>query len=147
MMRSTALRTFKPLRRRAPLRSAGRHRGFKPRRDTGPSKATRRLVLARDGGCVVCGDAFRLQVHHRKPRRLGGRSIPEINSPANLVSVCRDDHEWIESRRAEALEVGLLVAEHDDPADVPVQHYRFGFVYLTVDGGYELIPHVGGDAK
>lgn len=104
---------------------------------TGPDRATRDLVLARDGGCVICGAGpYGLQVHHRKARRMGGRTDERINAPSNLVTLCAVDHTWVESRRAEALEMGLLVAEHDDPAQVPA----LGLL-LDDDGGATPVPH------
>lgn len=74
---------------------------------------------------------------------MGGRSIPEINSPANLVSLCREDHEYTESNRAEALDMGLLLREHDDPTQVPVPLFGLGLVYLDNDGGWVMVPHAG----
>lgn len=51
------------------------------------------LALARDGRCVVCGEASGLSVHHIRPRVLGGN-----HRPANLVTLCTTCHEGIESR-------------------------------------------------
>lgn len=108
------------------------------RRNTGPSLSVRFLVLARDGhSCVVCGSQDRLQLHHRLPRRMGGSSRPWINQPQNLLTVCAVDHLWIESRRAEALDMGWLLKEGDDPLDVPahiVDPPGWWLVYLTADG-------------
>lgn len=112
-------------------------------RSTGPSSATRDLVIARDGGCVLCGSYEWMHIHHRKPRRLGGRRRhPEINDVTNLVVLCGSHHEWVESRRQEARELGLLLAESDDPAQVPVAHWWRGHVYLTARGWYEPAAHV-----
>ena len=49
----------------------------------------RRLVLARDGGCVIdgCGSTYRLEVHHIVPRSRGG-----MHDPANLVTLCWYHH-------------------------------------------------------
>jgi 5-methylcytosine-specific restriction protein A len=135
LRRSSPLRAKAPLKRRSPLRTKA-EKTSRPK-NTGPDRATRDLVFERDGGCVVCGcGPYGLQVHHRKPRRMGGRSVPEINAPSNLISLCAADHGWVESRRAEALELGLLVAEHDDPRDVPLNHCLYGPVLLDHDGGW-----------
>lgn len=138
LQRRTELKAKTPLRRGKPLVSKPK-KPARPR-DTGPDRSTRDLVFERDGGCVVCGTGpYGLQVHHRKPRRMGGRSIPEINAPSNLISLCAQDHAWVESRRAEALELGLLVAERDDPAAVPLNHSLYGPVLLDSDGGVRVI--------
>lgn len=92
----------------------------------------------------MCGKGpYGLQVHHRKPRRMGGRSDPAINAPANLVSLCLEDHQLTESCRREALDMGLLLHEHEDPARVPVRHEQFGVVYLLADGTLEPVPAAG----
>lgn len=110
---------------------------MKRRRNTGPARTTRELVLERDGGCVMCGAGpYGLQVHHRKPRRMGGRKTPETNAPSNLISLCVADHAWVESRRAEALDMGLLVRETDWPPHVPLHHQAFGLIYLDDEGGW-----------
>lgn len=145
LQRKTQLKPGKPLVRHTPLRQKSAKRAAQEtssgRRDTGPDKATRDLVLDRDHGCVVCGHGpYGLQVHHRKPRRMGGRSDASINSPANLVSVCRDDHQRLESSRSDALEAGLLLREHEDPEQVPMLHHGFGAVFLLDDGGVEPVP-------
>lgn len=132
--------------RKQPIRTSREKRTG--RRDTGPDRSTRELVLERDEyRCVHCGDNKNLQQHHRKARKAGGRANwRKSNSPANLLTVCADTHAWIESRRAEAYDAGWLVRENDEPADVPVQHFIHGLVYLTDDGGWRPVPHVSGDA-
>lgn len=136
-----------PLKRRTPLRQVSAKRAAvqpKRQRDTGPDRATRDLVLDRDLGCVVCGKGpYGLQVHHRKPRRMGGRTGSAINSPANLVAICPDDHAWAESNREAALDLGLLVREGDDPAAVWMHHRQLGVVLLGADGTVELAPWAG----
>ena len=85
---------------------------------TGPDLATRQLVVDRDmRRCVRCGEPGQ-QIHHRKPRGMGGTSDPAINSPANLVLLCLACHAYIESHRADAYESGWLVRRWQDPAEV-----------------------------
>jgi len=136
-----------PLKRKTPLRQVSAKRAAKQpkrQRDTGPDRATRDLVLDRDLGCVMCGNGpYGLQVHHRKPRRMGGRTGPAINSPANLVAICAGDHAWAESNREAALDLGLLVREGDDPAQVWMHHAQLGVVLLAADGTVELAPKAG----
>lgn len=137
------LKRYKPLREVSEKRAAASGRPARPR-DTGPDRATRDLVLERDGGCVVCGTGpYGLQIHHRKPRRLGGSSDPAINAPSNLTSACEDHHAWIESHRAKALGLGLLLHDKADPAEVPVLHHLYGWVLLHDDGS---VTQVSGDA-
>lgn len=54
-----------------------------------------------------------LSTQHRVPRGLGGSSTSWINDPANLVTVCGDGttghHGWLESNRAAAYALGVLV--------------------------------------
>lgn len=139
MLRRSGLKRKKPLRTSREKRTG--------QRNTGPDRTTRDKVLERDSGCLLCGcGPYGLQVHHRKPRRMGGRKVPGINSPANLISLCPTDHAWVESSRTEALEMGLLVAEHDDPAKVPVHHRDYGAVLLTDEGEYQFPPEWGGAA-
>ncbi len=116
------MRRSAPLARKTPLsRTAGKHRA---RRDTGPDRATRALVLRRDAwSCVRCGmpvTGRRYSLQHRKRRSQGG-----TNDPRNLITVCGDGttgcHERIDSRRDPADEAaGYTVRSWDDPALVPV---------------------------
>lgn len=125
-----------------------RQRTQKARRDTGPARATRDVVLDRSMGvCEMCG--IRLYapprgwlsphaIHHRQPRQMGGTSRPEINSPANLLLLCDGKpnacHPWIESHRAAAYELGLLVRAGADPAKKPVVLEGNDWYLLTDDG-------------
>lgn len=148
LRRRSPLRAKTSLARRTPLRTSKEKKTG--RRNTGPDRATRELVLERDEyrcialfGAVCCGDNGHLELHHRKPRKAGGRADRRAsNSPANVITICRDCHAWIESRREEAYDAGLLVREHDNPAEVPVQHQIYGLVYLLEDGTVEPVPHL-----
>lgn len=104
-------------------------------RRTGPDAATRALVLARDGGsCVICGSTQNLQIHHRAGRRMGGTRRPEINSPANLLTLDLECHQSVESRRRDALDRGLLLPQSvEDPSAWPVC-WHGQVVLLTHDG-------------
>lgn len=103
------------------------------RRRTGPAQAVRDAVFAPDLSCVVCGETYQLQVHHRRPRGAGGTSRPDTNRPANLVLLCLQHHAWVESQRDTARHSGYLVPQHANPADVPIVcHGRW--VWLTDDG-------------
>ena len=92
--------------------------------------------------CERCGtdDALRWSLHHRKPRGMGGTRDPAINSPANVLLLCGSGtegcHGRVESNRAEAYVLGLLVHRNDDPARVPVE-LRYGDVLLDDEGGVQ----------
>lgn len=154
--RSKPLAPGKPLRRTTPLRSraagmfgpgvplkrsAPRHA---KRKDTGPDRKTRLMVLNRDGwACVCCGRSIigqRYSLQHRKRRSQGG-----TNSPSNLVTVLGDGttgcHARIDSRSDPHDEAkGYTVRSHDDPALIPVmvfsEHGGGVTAWLTEDGGF-----------
>lgn len=105
-------------------------------RSTGPDLATRQLVIDRsDRRCMRCRRPGEV-VHHRRPRKRGGTRRPEINSPENLVWICRACHDWIESRRALAYRTGWLVKEGiDGPLEISLVDDRGRTFFLTEEGG------------
>lgn len=113
------------------------------RRATGPSVATRRLVLERDGGaCAWCGRVvaeWGYSLQHRRARGMGGTRRRDANSPANLVTVCGSAttgcHGWVEAHPAEAERRGFRLRQWADPADVPVMY---------AGGAWFRLDHVGG---
>ncbi|NEW33807.1 HNH endonuclease [Nocardia cyriacigeorgica] len=109
------------------------------RGDTGPQPHVRLLVATRAGGrCERCACALPIgggDIHHRKPRRMGGTRDPQINAPSNLVAVCRPCHDWAESHRTRALADGWLIPSTGDPASTPVWSGLYGRVLLADDGG------------
>jgi 5-methylcytosine-specific restriction enzyme A len=125
--------------------------------ETGPDKLTRQVVLERDSwSCVCCGDPIDLprgySLQHRLARGGGGTSDPEINSPANLITLCGSAtspdgcHFLAESRSDATRSAGYWLkhgkpGEHEDPATIPVFHAAFGsYVLLGVDGTATPIP-------
>jgi hypothetical protein len=106
---------------------------------------TKADVIVRDGGCVVCGSATGLlDVHHRDARGMGGTADPAIAfGMANLVTLCRADHSYIEQHPDWAREGHLRLDAGEIPAEVPVL-YRGALVLLTDDGRVE--PAEGGAA-
>lgn len=141
-----------PRRTHIPRGSGLRRTQAKPksRKSTGPTATTREVVWSRAGGrCELCGGSLAgmvgFSVHHRLPRRMGGSSRPELNTPANLILLCGSGttgcHGRIESHREQAYAEGLLLHDGADPAAVPVLlHTTAGafpaLVYLTADGCY-----------
>lgn len=138
------------LERKTPLRRTPMKRTASRPRDTGPNATTRDVVWIRAGGrCEVCGNPLAgvlgFSRHHRLPRRMGGSSRPELNTPANLILLCGSGttgcHGRIESNREQAYAEGLLLHDGADPAAVPVLLHTIpgafpALVYLTVDGCY-----------
>lgn len=72
------------------------------------------------GSCQRCGGPGPVQCHHRRPRGKGGTSEARAGYPSNGIALCRPCHDWVESHRAQALDLGLLVRQGADPAEVPV---------------------------
>lgn len=115
-------------------------------RSTGPSSAVVDAVLDRaQHSCEVCtcglGErrGVDYQIHHRRPRQMGGTRRPGTNYPANLLALCPTCHEQIESHRAVAYSMGWLLPQNADPAVVAVLVLRDQWKYLT-DGGYSDSP-------
>lgn len=104
---------------------------------TGPDDETRMKVLWRDAHeCVRCGEFLHErrphQIHHRRPRGMGGTDRADANSMPNLLSLCLDCHAHIESHRAEAFRNGWLVHQRTNPALVAVLIERESkWVYLN----------------
>jgi 5-methylcytosine-specific restriction protein A len=122
----------------------------RPPRNTGPTDKVRQAVYARaNQSCERCGtSAGPFNVHHRKPRGMGGTRDVSINFATNLVLVCGNGssggdstcHGWIETNRRKALADGWLVPRTAVPADTPVKVYGHGWVKLTTGGLYEILP-------
>lgn len=93
---------------------------------TGIPRSSRRAVAQRSQ--EVCERCSRplfgiiADIHHRRPRGMGGTSNPAIHEPANLLALCRSCHRWVEEHRTEALEQGWLISQHDPraPEEVPI---------------------------
>lgn len=154
LQRRTELRRT-PFQRKTPMNRgrAVRAQVAKVRKDTGPSKQQRDVVLDRSMGfCEICGDQLyvwprgwvgRHSIHHRQPRQMGGTARTDINSPANLLLLCGAGttgcHGHIESNRAEAYRNGWLVRASADPAAVPVLLEGSDRYLLTADGDRTLL--------
>lgn len=118
------------------------------RRPTGPTQETRQLVLSRARyTCEICGASNASNIHHRRPRGLGGTRDPEINSPANLLAVCGSGttgcHGQVEAYRKIAYELGWLVRWGQDPVWVPFMGPGDTWWYLDREGGKHPAPTPG----
>lgn len=92
------------------------------RRKTGPDKATVDLVRQRDRDqCRRCHGNGE-QIHHRRPRGMGGTRDPLINATSNLVLLCSACHLHVETHRTEAFNDGWLVSQHSSrlPSAIPL---------------------------
>jgi 5-methylcytosine-specific restriction protein A len=93
------------------------------RRNTDISLSVRQSVHARARmRCERCGKNLTWgggQVHHRRPRHMGGSRDPVTNALPNLMFICGDCHDWIEHNRAQAYKKGWLVHSWEDPAEIP----------------------------
>ena len=73
------------------------------------------------------------QIHHRRPRGMGGTKRKETGTTANGVLLHPRCHELIERHRAAAINEGWLVPQALDPVTVPVLMWD-GWVYLDEQG-------------
>lgn len=89
---------------------------------TGFPRRVRDLVTERaNGACERCGMAApAYQLHHRRPRGMGGSSREDTNTPANALLVCVGCHSDIEANRDDAYKYGWLVHQSHDPVAVKV---------------------------
>lgn len=102
-----------------------------------PKRIRDRVVEREDHCCIKCGQwAEGGSLHHRKLRSQGGKNTLE-----NLVlahgSGTTGCHGWMHHERHDSAAQGYIVRPWQDPADVPVEVYGHGLVYLTRDGRYE----------
>ncbi len=106
---------------------------------TGFPKPVRDLIRARSGGhCEVCGHQA-VQVHHRRPRGMGGSTAADTNTAANALDLCVSCHLWIEGYRAEAYRMGWLVRQHHSPSVAPVL-WRGEWRWLDDEGAANAKP-------
>lgn len=72
--------------------------------------------------CEMCGSlALYHQIHHRRPRGMGGSKDPDTGSAANGLWVHPSCHSKIESNREQAYQKGYLVRQGMDPTSIPVK--------------------------
>lgn len=75
---------------------------------------------------------------------MGGSKDPVTNSAANLLRLCGSGttgcHGYIEANRSEALRLGHLVRQGQNPADVPVLLLQHGWCLLDNAGAVKPCP-------
>ncbi len=105
---------------------------------TGPTAKTVAIVQARACDmCERCASPEPCQVHHRRPRGMGGTRRPRTNMPSNLLFLCAKCHREVELNRTVSLEQGWLVRHEHDPAERHVWIAGHGWTVLDNDGNYE----------
>lgn len=109
----------------------------------------RAVVDARDEhACVFCGNPASDR-HHRRFKGMGGSSLPDTDSPQNIVALCglgntsgchgraHSEPEWARAN-------GYRVPNGTDPLTVPITHHAWGVCWLLADGGFTLDPMEAG---
>jgi 5-methylcytosine-specific restriction enzyme A len=88
-------------------------------------KTVRKQILTRDDWkCVKCSGAAN-DVHHRKLKGMGGSKL--LDTPANLISLCRTCHSWVHANPNESYKLGYMVHSWDDPENIPIGPCEFYF--------------------
>lgn len=84
------------------------------------------LLVARDGGCVHCGETEAIAPNHRINRGMGGVAKDSaLNKPSNLVVLCSTLNGLIESDsrwQTLALSQGWKLQRWQSPLDTPFFH-------------------------
>ena len=84
------------------------------------SKARKEALLRDEGKCLRCRKPA-ADVHHRRPKKMGGtKNEYTAFGMANLVSLCRKCHNDIHAHPEQAYRTGYLVHSWDDPAHIPI---------------------------
>jgi hypothetical protein len=99
------------------------------------------LILTRTGWtCDRCGlRAANGQFHHRNPRRMGGSDSIALGLPSNGVLLHPSCHDYIESRRKVAAQLGFILGAAQDPMEWPIYLWS-GWHYLNEDGTVTPLP-------
>lgn len=95
---------------------------------------TRTAITFRAGFmCERCRNVRGEEIHHRRPRGMGGTLRAATAGAANGVLLCGDCHRWAESNRDEARAEGWLCPQHEEPSEWPL--VRHGRRVFLDDGG------------
>jgi hypothetical protein len=99
------------------------------------------LILTRAGfRCDRCGlRAEYGHFHHRTPRRAGGSSRKDLGLPSNGLLLHPGCHDFVESKRKIAAQLGFLVGYGSVPSEVPIMLWS-GWHRLTDDGAAVPLP-------
>jgi hypothetical protein len=77
---------------------------------------------------------------------MGGSTAVDTNLASNLLRLCPPHHDFTESHRLRALELGLLLHASVDPLRAPVL-LRYGTVLLDNAGGWRDIDNTDHHAE
>ena len=95
------------------------------------------LVVTRAGGvCERCRSRPAEQIHHRRPRGMGGTKKPDVAS--NLVHICARCHREVERFRMQAIWDGWIVRQSHDPIRTPVRLMPGQWMVLDDEGTFTL---------
>lgn len=103
-------------------------------------KANRQIVQGRAFGrcerCLaveLCGD-----LHHRRPKGLGGSKAVDRHDVANLVHLCRSCHRWAHGNPTAAAAAGFLVPRSSGQhfTAVPITNLAGETRFLDNEGQY-----------
>lgn len=107
------------------------------------SQKTRDLIHHRaKGRCEKCGMPLPgglAQIHHRRPRGMGGTKRKESGTAANGIYVHLKCHMDIESNRQAAFDNGWLVHQLAEPAVIPIKLWD-GWFLLDDAGAANRVP-------
>jgi 5-methylcytosine-specific restriction protein A len=105
-----------------------------PMGNTGFPPKVRDLIRERaDGLCEYCGVERGTEIHHRRPRAMGGTNQKSTNEASNGLLLCGGCHRWAESHRTDALLMGVLLLQIQNPLKSAVK-YRGTYIYLDDAG-------------
>lgn len=103
-------------------------------------RANRQLVQGRAfGRCERCVTVeLNGDLHHRRPKGLGGSKAPDRHDVSNLVHVCRGCHTWCHGNPAAAAEAGFIVPRSSGrhPLEVPITNLAGETKWLDNEGAY-----------
>jgi hypothetical protein len=108
------------------------------------TEKTRQVIRERAANrCELCGTPVGIdaQIHHRKPRGMGGTKDPRSRSAANGLFVHFRCHERIERNREESYAFGWLVLQTQDSHETPVRLHH-GWFLLNDDGSLDYLASV-----
>ena len=84
--------------------------------------------------CAGCGSTWNIEIHHKRPRGMGGTSNALIGEPWNGAALCALCHSWTESHREVARLLGWLTPTPSP--DVPFWTRPWGWaVWVLLDDG------------
>jgi HNH endonuclease len=102
-----------------------------------------RIYTRARGLCDRCGMALPggMHFHHRNPRRMGGSDDAALGLPSNGLLLHPSCHDYIESHRKVAAQLGYILGATQNPMEWPVYLWH-GWCWLNEDGTFERLGKV-----